>query len=127
MMLTAWYSDEDDNLWTVTKVYQMPEDHEYNRYMYVDPDTIKPSMGEPILPGEWVEGREAILPEPNAFEEIDYAPPQRLREKFKEHGLQVIVKMASIELTPEKPYFPAGSWHVSCHCSLWSNAAWSRD
>ena len=127
MMLTVWYSDEDDGLWTVTKVYQMPEDHEYNRYMYVDPDTIKPSMGEPILPGEWVEGREPILPEPNAFEEIDYTPPQRLREKFKEHGLQVIVKIASIELTPEKPYFPAGSWHVSCHCSLWSNAAWSRD
>jgi hypothetical protein len=25
----------------------------------------------------------------------------------------VIVKMASIELTPEKPEFSAGSWHVS--------------
>lgn len=74
-------------------------------------------MGERIIPGKWVVDREAILPEPNRWEEndYDYTPPQRLREKFKEHGLQVIVKMASIELTPEKPYFPAGSWHVSCY------------
>ncbi|KAJ4396953.1 hypothetical protein N0V93_001176 [Gnomoniopsis smithogilvyi] len=35
-----------------------------------------------------------------------------LREKFKDSGLQVIVKMASIELTPEKPQFPAGGWHI---------------
>lgn len=33
-----------------------------------------------------------------------------LRERFKD--LQVIVKMASIELTPDKPTFPAGGWHV---------------
>jgi hypothetical protein len=50
---------------------------------------------------------------------VDYAPKQSLREKFKEKGLQVIVKMASIELTPEKPEFPAGSWHVSK--PLWTN------
>lgn len=81
------------------------------RYKYGKPPP--PSMGETLLPGKWVEGQDAILPEPKKFEEIDYTPPQRIQEKFKEHGLQVIVKMASIELTPEKPYFPAGSWHVS--------------
>ncbi|KLO91927.1 Uncharacterized protein LW93_14823 [Fusarium fujikuroi] len=37
---------------------------------------------------------------------------QSLREKFKKEGLQIIVKMASVELTPEKLEFPAGSWHV---------------
>ncbi|PTB75248.1 hypothetical protein M440DRAFT_1439803 [Trichoderma longibrachiatum ATCC 18648] len=105
-------SDEDDDLWTTSMVWEMPEDFRYNRFAYVDPDRIKPSIGEQIHPGEWVEGREAILPEPKPFKQIDYTPPQRLREKFKEHGLQVIVKMASIELTPEKPYFPTGSWHV---------------
>ncbi|KAJ3459762.1 hypothetical protein MRS44_015835 [Fusarium solani] len=65
-----------------------------------------------IARAKWEKVREAKLPEPRQFEEIDYAPEKSLREKFKENGLQVIVKMASIELTPEKPEFPAGGWHL---------------
>ncbi|KAG6361951.1 hypothetical protein INS49_010180 [Diaporthe citri] len=38
-------------------------------------------------------------------------PLRGLRERFEERGLQIIVKLASIELTPENPEFPAGSWH----------------
>ncbi|UKZ52594.1 hypothetical protein TrVGV298_006375 [Trichoderma virens] len=105
--------DDQEGLWTVSMKYEWPDDeswHFTNRYQYGDPP--KPSMGERIYPGKWVEGREAIIPEPRQFKEIDYTPPQRIRDKFKEHGLQIIVKMASIELTPEKPYFPAGSWHI---------------
>ncbi|KAK6498272.1 hypothetical protein TWF506_004511 [Arthrobotrys conoides] len=34
-----------------------------------------------------------------------------LWEKFKDKGLQVIVKFASIHLTPEKPQYSGGSWH----------------
>ncbi|KAL7930104.1 hypothetical protein V8C35DRAFT_324538 [Trichoderma chlorosporum] len=105
--------DDDDSLWTVSMKYERPENFGWNfmnRFRYGTPP--KPSMGETIIPGKWTKGRDAILPEPKQFEEIDYTPPQRIREKFKEHGLQVIVKMASIELTPEKPDFPAGSWHV---------------
>jgi hypothetical protein len=30
----------------------------------------------------------------------------------QETGLQVIVKLANIELTPEKPEYDGGSWHV---------------
>ncbi|KAH7252992.1 hypothetical protein B0J15DRAFT_398761 [Fusarium solani] len=66
-----------------------------------------------IARAKWEKVREAKLPEPRQFEEIDYAPEKSLREKFKENGLQVIVKMASIELTPEKPEFPAGGWHMN--------------
>lgn len=62
---------------------------------------------------KWRKYREPIFPEPNSFSAINYTPRQSLREKFNEHGLQIIVKMASIELTPEKPEFPVGSWHVS--------------
>ncbi|KAF2019444.1 hypothetical protein BU24DRAFT_419067 [Aaosphaeria arxii CBS 175.79] len=53
------------------------------------------------------------IPEP-VFEDLDYAPlaENLLSQKFKDTGLQVIVKMASIELTPEKPEFPAGGWHI---------------
>jgi hypothetical protein len=96
--------------------FERPEDQDGRpfdlyRYSYLE---VHPSVGEILNPGEWKEGRDAILPEPNEFEEIDYSPEQRLGERFKKHGLQVIVKMASIELTPEKPHFPMGSWHVSC-------------
>ncbi|KAJ3455834.1 hypothetical protein MRS44_017316 [Fusarium solani] len=52
----------------------------------------------------------------NEFDYIDYSDPPRippLRERFQDSGLQIIVKMASIELTPEKnPSFPLGGWHV---------------
>lgn len=54
-----------------------------------------------------------MLPEPDDESEIDYVCRESIREKFKDSGLQVIVKMATIELTPEKPDFPMGGWHVS--------------
>lgn len=36
----------------------------------------------------------------------------RIQDDFRDEGLQVIVKLASIELTPEKPTYGGGSWHV---------------
>ncbi|KAF2628312.1 hypothetical protein BU25DRAFT_420802 [Macroventuria anomochaeta] len=62
---------------------------------------------------KWKVLRKPVLPEPS-FEEVNYEPQagERLVDKFHKSGLQVIVKMASIELTPEKPHFPQGSWHV---------------
>ncbi|KAG9235734.1 hypothetical protein BJ875DRAFT_458275 [Amylocarpus encephaloides] len=60
--------------------------------------------------------RKPVQPQPDAFTDgEDYYAPKvgnRLSEKFKDSGLQIIVKMASIELTPEKPEFPVGGWHV---------------
>jgi hypothetical protein len=63
---------------------------------------------------KWKAIRKARLPEPSPFSDIDYAPKEGecLVERFCESGLQIIVKMASIELTPDKPDFPAGGWHV---------------
>ncbi len=40
------------------------------------------------------------------------AMPVDLREKFADSGLQVIFKLANIHLTPEKPEYQGGSWHV---------------
>lgn len=62
---------------------------------------------------KWELLRKPIIPKPS-FENVDYTPPtgSRLRERFTKSGLQIIVKLASIELTPEKPEFPAGGWHV---------------
>ena len=54
------------------------------------------------------------LPEPGKFKppEIDRHDKIDLREMFAEKGLQVIVKLANIELTPDKPEYDGGSWHV---------------
>ena len=53
-------------------------------------------------------------PEPRNF--ASYQPPVdakvSLRGQFGEHGLQVIVKLTNIELTPEKPTYGGGLWHV---------------
>ena len=35
-----------------------------------------------------------------------------LRRDFGNRGLQIIVKLANIQLTPEKPHYDGGSWHV---------------
>ncbi|KAF5680020.1 hypothetical protein FHETE_562 [Fusarium heterosporum] len=60
----------------------------------------------------WQMMREPVQPAAPEFKAVDYGvkPGDSLRERFKD--IQIIVKMASIELTPDKPEFPAGSWHV---------------
>lgn len=74
-----------------------------------------PHVSEEALAEEkWQRYRTPIYPEPLRYTAVDYTPTRSIREMFKDEGLQIIVKMASIELTPEKPEFPGGSWHVSC-------------
>lgn len=70
-------------------------------------------IDQSIAEVKWKLVREPILLDPDEFSHVDYASKTNLRNRFRESGLQVIVKMASIELTPEKPEFPTGSWHVS--------------
>jgi hypothetical protein len=38
--------------------------------------------------------------------------PIDLKKDFRERGIQVIFKLANIHLTPEKPTYDGGSWHV---------------
>jgi hypothetical protein len=76
---------------------------------------------------EWFEAtRRVVLPEPGTFE-----PPSEprnvvdLKSHYGQRGLQIIVKLANIHLTPEKPEYSGGSWHVEgqlvgpsyMHCS----------
>lgn len=95
----------------------------YNMVEYQDPDEEEPGQE----PGEddddywervddWSAARLIALPEPSE----EFMPPNvspwsdrmDLRSRFKETGLQVIVKLANIELTPEKPDYDGGSWHI---------------
>ncbi|KAF8993787.1 hypothetical protein BDQ17DRAFT_1252472 [Cyathus striatus] len=93
---------------------------DYDRYY----DDLPESEGPPQEDGEDEEDyderrrewfntvRVCIQPEP-----VDFAPPTIsnpvcLREEYQEYGLQVIVKLANIQLTPEKPEYEGGSWHI---------------
>lgn len=76
--------------------------------------------------------RRIVKPEPGRFQPpstvaphhpeqaqlgADAGPPKAegsvdLKRDFGAHGLQIIVKLANIHLTPEKPTYSGGSWHV---------------
>lgn len=79
-----------------------------------DEEYVDASAGETYLTeAKWRIVRKPVLPSPS-FKDVEYdvTQGQRLFDKFRGSGLQIIVKMASIELTPEKPHLPHGSWHV---------------
>ncbi|KAL1977716.1 hypothetical protein VTN31DRAFT_575 [Thermomyces dupontii] len=94
----------------------------YDEVMYLphDPEPKYPSDDSDWEAFEerlsaWEESRQIVQPEP----EKTFSPTPisvDLRERFGEtsggKGLQVIVKLANIELTPEKPYYEGGTWHI---------------
>ncbi|TFK66081.1 hypothetical protein BDN72DRAFT_772520 [Pluteus cervinus] len=60
----------------------------------------------------YVQTREVVQPEPEEFEPYPSELHVDLRKDFVKTGLQVIVKLANIVLTPEEPNYEGGSWHV---------------
>ena len=60
---------------------------------------------------EWSESRRPIIPDAPAFTPPE-VPDASARVDLRGRGLQVIVKLATIHLTPDKPEYPGGSWHV---------------
>lgn len=66
---------------------------------------------------KWKNTQTVIQPEPPKFtprpvrceERIGHAD---LRKDYEKQGLQVIVKLTNIHLTPEKPTYEGGTWHV---------------
>ncbi|PPQ63545.1 hypothetical protein CVT24_004775 [Panaeolus cyanescens] len=93
---------------------------EYDPFPEEGPDTDGPQQ----LPGEdendfwerrseWFDStRKVVLPEPGDFEARSPCKSTNIREIYGERGLQVIVKLANIMLTPDKPSYEGGSWHV---------------
>nr|WDW19276.1 DUF4246 [Penicillium meliponae] len=62
----------------------------------------------------WQTTQKIEQPEPGSLQKFKLNQTEKIdiRELFGKTGLQVIVKMANIELTPEKPEYEGGSWHV---------------
>lgn len=60
---------------------------------------------------DWWETRRPVVPDAPAFTPPEL-PDESARVDLRDHSLQVIVKLATIHLTPDKPEYPGGSWHV---------------
>ncbi|RDX42394.1 hypothetical protein OH76DRAFT_1448432 [Lentinus brumalis] len=59
---------------------------------------------------EWKENRWPRIPDPPSF--VPPTDEDRVHVSLKGRQIRVIVKLANIILTPEKPSYPGGSWHV---------------
>lgn len=60
---------------------------------------------------DWWENRRPVIPDAPAFTPPEL-PDESARVDLCGRRLQVIVKLATIHLTPDKPEYPGGSWHV---------------
>ncbi|AZM64112.1 MULTISPECIES: DUF4246 domain-containing protein [unclassified Streptomyces] len=60
---------------------------------------------------DWWENRRPVVPDAPEFTPPE-PPGPSARVDLRGRGLQVIVKLATIRLTPDKPEYPGGSWHV---------------
>lgn len=60
---------------------------------------------------DWWENRSPVVPDAPAYTAPE-SPDESARIDLRGRSLQVIVKLATIHLTPEKPEYQGGSWHV---------------
>lgn len=60
---------------------------------------------------DWWENRRPVVPDAPAFTAPE-PPGETARVDLRGRRLQVIVKLATIHLTPDKPEYGGGSWHV---------------
>ncbi|MFJ6945024.1 DUF4246 domain-containing protein [Streptomyces wuyuanensis] len=60
---------------------------------------------------DWWENRRPVVPDAPAFTPPE-SPGASARTDLRGRSLQVIVKLATIHLTPDKPEYSGGSWHV---------------
>ncbi|MEU7062675.1 DUF4246 domain-containing protein [Streptomyces sp. NPDC046161] len=60
---------------------------------------------------DWWQSRRPVVPDAPEFTRPE-SPGEADRVDLRGRSLQVIVKLATIHLTPDKPEYPGGSWHV---------------
>ncbi|BCJ28604.1 DUF4246 domain-containing protein [Actinocatenispora sera] len=64
-----------------------------------------------VAQDDWWENRRPVVPDAPVFTAPEIPDPSA-RVDLRGRRLQVIVKLATIHLTPDKPEYPGGSWHV---------------
>lgn len=92
--------DEDDDDY-YDRMWQWEKD--VRRAVQPEPGEFKPPIAAEHLKHRIFEpGTDILKPEAS----VD------LRRDYAHRGLQIIVKLANIELSPEKPEYGGGTWHV---------------
>lgn len=90
--------------------------HEETEYDYPQGKHPPKELGDDLdALDAWIRTNRVLKrPEPRDYESYQRPVDDEidLRKQFAEQELQVIVKLANIELTPEKPTYEGGSWHV---------------
>ncbi|KAI0716774.1 hypothetical protein C8Q76DRAFT_417198 [Earliella scabrosa] len=90
--------------------------------------SAEPELAVQVDPYDWYEGIAKQPDDPAGYDEwervhqwpiipdpVPFQPQpesERVHYSLKGRKLQVIVKLANIHLTPDKPRYPGGSWHV---------------
>jgi hypothetical protein len=109
-------SDENEDNWDIKSIEDMLAREAAAKGTAAPSEDQTESDDEDDQWDRWRETREPLHTNLSSYSTSDtsYAvdPAKTLREQFKDTGLQIIVKLASIELTPEKPEFSPGGWHV---------------
>ncbi|MET9693892.1 DUF4246 domain-containing protein [Streptomyces sp. NPDC006514] len=83
-----------------------------NKSSYSDPAAHKEALRAwESAHEEWWENRRPVIPEAPEFT-VPEAPDESVRVDLGGRRLQAIVKLATIHLTPDKPEYAGGSWHV---------------
>ncbi|KAB5545812.1 hypothetical protein GE09DRAFT_220286 [Coniochaeta sp. 2T2.1] len=107
-------TNESARQWEFSSEIQEVLERKWKRIRHV----AHPEPGAAFTYEEWKKGVQRPIIPASGFSggtehNFDFWPQKlSLRKWFGEKGLQVVVKLASIELTPEKPQYPGGSWHV---------------
>ena len=73
--------------------------------------TDEPDIHDAEAWDEWWENRHPVIPDAPEFD-ASALPGRTDRVSLRGRRLQVIVKLATIHLTPDNPEYSGGSWHV---------------
>lgn len=76
-----------------------------------DPSDDDEAYGAREAMEDWWENRRPVVPDAPVFVP-PASPDDSVRVDLRGRRLQVIVKLATIHLTPDQPEYPGGSWHV---------------
>ncbi|MER6784175.1 DUF4246 domain-containing protein [Streptomyces sp. NPDC000658] len=83
-----------------------------NRSSYSDDEAYEEAVSAwEEAQDDWWENRCPVIPDAPVFVPPELPEPSS-RVDLRGRRLQVIVKLATIHLTPDKPEYPGGSWHV---------------
>ncbi|KAJ5504886.1 hypothetical protein N7463_007760 [Penicillium fimorum] len=110
------------SLWSRSLPTTYPRRIEYNMVEYdehPDPEPVPSDYDSDFdeddfheVHDEWQRAHPIIRPEPDNFQPQQEWHSTDLQMQFPNMKLQIIVKLANIELSPEKPNYEGGSWHI---------------